>query len=98
MLKALVSPTGLKAPCKPREIRSLQKEQLEANKVYNSCVEGQDKGVNYDYATIWRVVKDERIDVGAVSGKFIAREFPNFEGTNDLKNDVTWSSIRQKRQ
>jgi cyclophilin family peptidyl-prolyl cis-trans isomerase len=88
MLKALVSPTGLKAPCKPRESRSLQKEQLEANKVYNSCVEGQDKGVNYDYATIWRVVKDERIDVGAVSGKFIAREFPNFEGTNDLKNDV----------
>jgi len=88
MLKALVSPTGLKAPCKPRESRSLQKEQLEANKVYNSCLEGQDKGVNYDYATIWRVVKDERIDVGAVSGKFIAREFPNFEGTNDLKNDV----------
>lgn len=88
MLKALVSPQGLQAPCKPKEIRSLQKEQLEANKVYNSCIEGQDKGVNYDYSTIWRVVKDERIDVGAVSGKYIARQFPDWTGDNDLKHDT----------
>lgn len=88
MLKALVSPQGLRAACKPKEVRSLQKEQLEANKVYNSCIEGQDKGVNYDYSTIWRVVKNERIDVGAVSGRYVARQFPNWMGENDLKHDA----------
>jgi len=88
MLKALVSAQGLRAPCKPKEIRNLQKEQLEANKVYNSCIEGEDKGVNYDYATIWRVVKNERVDVGAVSGRFVARQFPTWTGSNDLRNDV----------
>ena len=86
MLKALVTPQGLNTPCKPREVRSLQKEQLEANKVYNACVEGQEQGVTYDLSTIWRVVKDERIDVGAVSGRFVARQFPNWQGSNELKH------------
>jgi len=68
----------------------LQREQLEANKVYNSCLEMQyTKGVNYDLSTVWRVVKDERIDLGAVSGKFISRENPVFAGGNDmLKHDA----------
>jgi cyclophilin family peptidyl-prolyl cis-trans isomerase len=67
----------------------LQREQLEANKVYNSCIEGQDKGVNYDYAQIWRVVKGERIDFGSVAGRFIAREFPTWEESksNNLRHD-----------
>ena len=59
----------------------------EANKVYNNCIEGEDTvGVNYDYSSVWRVVKDERIDLGAISGKFIARENPTFE---DAKSGLT---------
>lgn len=88
MLKSLVTKEGLQADCKPKEIRALQKEQLEANKVYNACVEGQGQGVNYDLSTIWRVIRDERIDVGAVSGRFVARQFPTWQGSNDLTHDA----------
>ena len=83
-LKQLVS-TGLPAPCKPKEERMLQREQLEANKVYNSCIDGEDKGVNYEYSQIWRILEGERIDFGSVSGKFIAREFPDWEEKTDSK-------------
>lgn len=38
-------------------------------------------GVNYDYSSVWRVLPNQRIDVGAVSGKFVARENPNFQDT-----------------
>ena len=88
-LKALVSSEGLPAPCRPRAERSLQKEQLEANKVYNSCIEGQDQGVSLQYSQIWRIIRDERIDMGAVSGKFVAREYPDWQDTpNGLKHDA----------
>lgn len=90
ILKQLVSNEGYPAKCKPKEVRTLQREQLEANKVYNACMETQDsKGVNYDLSTVWRVVKDEMIDLGAVSGKFVSRESPIFQGGNEmLKHDV----------
>jgi cyclophilin family peptidyl-prolyl cis-trans isomerase len=89
ILEKLVSSNGYPALCKPKEIRTLQREQLEANKVYSSCLETQDtKGVNYDLSTVWRVEKDKRIDLGAVSGKFVAREFPIFEGRNEFKHDT----------
>lgn len=90
-LKKLVTKSvGLAAPCKPRETRTLQKEQLEANKVYNSCMENQDTGVNYEYATVWRIIKNERIDVGSVSGKFISRQFPVWDEKSDngLRHDA----------
>lgn len=77
-IKQLVSNNGLPAPCKPRAQRSLQKEQLEANKVYNSCIESEDSGVTLLYSTVWRIRPGERIDVGAVTGKFVARQYPNF--------------------
>jgi cyclophilin family peptidyl-prolyl cis-trans isomerase len=86
-IKKLMSSEGLQAPCKPREERRLQREQLEANKVFNSCTEGQDKGVNYDYASIWRILQGERIDVGAVAGRFVARESP--EWYEDAQSPVT---------
>lgn len=88
-LKKLVSDEGLPAPCKPKEERALQREQLEANKVYNTCIESQNKGVNYDYAQIWRVIKGERIDFGSVAGRFVARENPSWTETNvnTLKHD-----------
>lgn len=35
--------------------------------------------MTYDLSTVWRVIKDERIDLGAVSGKFVSREPPIFE-------------------
>ena len=85
-LKKLVGSEGLPAPCKPKEERLLQREQLEANKVYNSCIENQEKGVNYDYAQIWRVIKGERIDFGSVAGRFVARE-------NPLWDEITSSSV-----
>jgi cyclophilin family peptidyl-prolyl cis-trans isomerase len=88
-LKKLVSDAGLPATCKPKEERMMQREQLEANKVYNSCIETQAKGVNYDYAQIWRVIKGERIDIGSVAGRFVARESPTWGETasNGLKHD-----------
>jgi cyclophilin family peptidyl-prolyl cis-trans isomerase len=88
-LKKLVS-NGLPAACKPKEERMMQREQLEANKVYNSCIEGQDKGVTYDYGQIWRVIRGERLDFGSVAGRFVAREYPTWEeeaSSNDLKHD-----------
>ena len=127
ILKQLVSKEGYKTKCKPLDTsRVLQKEQLEANKVYNSCMENEvsryhilghfllvtiilfaceklnvdtllaiyfiskdTQGVNYDYSSVWRVIPNQRIDVGAVSGKFVARENPNFEDTksSSLRHD-----------
>ena len=90
LLKQLVSKEGLRAKCRPREERVLQKEQLEANKVYNSCIENEDNGVTYDLSQVWRVSKDKRIDLGAVSGRYIAREFPEFSdggSSSGLKHD-----------
>jgi len=84
-LRQLVSRQGLPVPCRPKAERALQKEQLEANKVYNSCMEsissGSSSGVTLLYSTIWRIVPDRRIDVGAVAGKFVAREYPNWQET-----------------
>ena len=86
----MVTPQGYKSKCKPLDTsRTFEKEQLEANKVYNNCIEKEDTvGVNYEYSTVWRVVSNERLDIGAVSGKFIAREPPNFEDKQSgLKHD-----------
>jgi cyclophilin family peptidyl-prolyl cis-trans isomerase len=77
-LRQLVSVTGLAAPCRPRAQRSFQKDQLEANKVYNSCMDGEREGVSLRYSTVWRIRKDEGIDVGAVTGKYVAREYPTY--------------------
>lgn len=42
ILKQLVSKEGYKSKCKPLDTnRVLQKDQLEANKVYNSCIENE---------------------------------------------------------
>jgi cyclophilin family peptidyl-prolyl cis-trans isomerase len=81
-LKNLVTSQGLATPCRPKAERSLQREQLEANQVYNSCKEDENRGINLLYSTVWRIIKNERIDVGAVSGKFVAREFPDFQEEN----------------
>ena len=92
ILKSLVTTQGYPAKCKPLEnndnynARLLEKERLEGRKVYNTCLQSQDnQGVNYYYSTVWRVIPNIRIDVGAtVSGKFIARENPIFM---DKEND-----------
>ena len=76
-LKSLFS-TGLITGCKDREVRNLQREQLEANKVYNSCMGGVDEPVKLLDSQVWRIVKDERIDFGSVVGKYVARSPPTF--------------------
>ncbi|GMI22822.1 hypothetical protein TrCOL_g3949 [Triparma columacea] len=70
--------TGLKTGCKDREVRNLQREQLEANKVYNACMGGVDDPVTLLESQVWRIVKDERIDFGSVVGKYVARAPPTF--------------------
>jgi cyclophilin family peptidyl-prolyl cis-trans isomerase len=89
-LKKLVTTEGLLTSCKPRGERILQREQLEANKVYSGCKDTEDVGITLRYSTIWRVVGNERIDMGAVSGRFIAREFPEWKETveSSLKHDA----------
>ena len=82
-LKQLVA-EGLPAACKPKAQRALQKEQLEANKVYNSCIESEQNGVSLNYSTVWRIRPGERIDVGAVTGKFVARKYPTFDDAPTL--------------
>ncbi|KAL7575704.1 hypothetical protein ACA910_011520 [Epithemia clementina (nom. ined.)] len=98
-LKALVSRSGLPAPCKPRAERALQKEQLEANKVYNSCLEGETVGVTWQYSTVWRILRNVRIDLGAVTGKFVARESPNWiEATNNPNTTTDTTTVDANRQ
>jgi cyclophilin family peptidyl-prolyl cis-trans isomerase len=89
-LKSLATQQGLTASCRPKAERLLQKEQLEANKVFNSCKENEKQGVSLQYSTIWRVIKNERIDLGAVAGKFVARDYPDWQETNGsaLKHDA----------
>lgn len=78
---------GLPAPCRPREERALEQDQLRANKVYNSCKQREETGVTLRDSTIWRIIPNYRIDVGAVVGKFAARQFPNWDEANGLQHD-----------
>lgn len=78
-LKQLVSQQGLPLVCRPKAERVLQKEQLEANKVYKACKQAEQQGVVLRDSTIWRVVKDELVSFGAVTGKFLAREYPDWD-------------------
>ena len=92
VLRGLVTKAGYPSKCKALDLgsRMLEKERLEARKVYNSCLETEDaRGVNYEYSTVWRVIKDDRIDLGAVSGKFVARENPTFvDGPTRMRHDA----------
>ena len=96
-IKQLVTREGLPATCRPKAERVLQKEQLEANKVFNTCKEFQNDGVSLQYSTIWRIVPGQRIDVGAVTGKFVSREFPDWEeeAPNNLRHEVGTVSVRR---
>lgn len=89
IISQLMTREGYLAQCKPKEQRTLQREQLEANKVYNGCIETQQRGVTYDLSSVWRVIPNERIDLGAVSGKFVSRQNPDFRDSNDFKHDQT---------
>eukprot|EP00588_Corethron_pennatum_P005412 CAMPEP_0194286776 /NCGR_PEP_ID=MMETSP0169-20130528/33275_1 /TAXON_ID=218684 /ORGANISM="Corethron pennatum, Strain L29A3" /LENGTH=203 /DNA_ID=CAMNT_0039033289 /DNA_START=37 /DNA_END=645 /DNA_ORIENTATION=+ len=58
---------GLAAKCLPLDdSRILQREMLEARKVYNSCLAAENDGVTYDLGLLWRVDAGRRIDVGSV--------------------------------
>jgi len=95
-LKQVVTREGLQANCRPKAERTLQKEQLEANKVYNSCIEFQDTGVSLQYSTIWRIVPGQRIDIGAVTGKFVSREYPDWQDEpNNLQHEIGTVSVRR---
>jgi cyclophilin family peptidyl-prolyl cis-trans isomerase len=87
-LRKLASTSGLPAPCRPRADRQLQREQLQANAVYSRCKEFESVGVTLKDSTIWRVVPGERVDIGAVSGKFLAREYPTWSDSNSLRHDA----------
>lgn len=89
IIQALCSPAGWDSPCRPLEQRMLQKDQLEANKVFNACVESQDKGVTYDFSAVWRIIPDQQIEIGAVTGKYLSRIPPHF----DDKQSVPSSTI-----
>jgi len=95
----LTSPSGLAIPCRPKAIRDLQREQLQANAVYKRCMESQEQGVGWKDSTIWRIVSNQRVDIGAVSGKFLARQFPDWTDSNDLHHDaVGVVSVRRGNQ
>ncbi|KAL3807902.1 hypothetical protein ACHAXA_008406 [Cyclostephanos tholiformis] len=92
VLLRLVTTGGYPSKCKSLDVdgRMLERERLEARRVYNSCLENEDSGgVNYDHSTVWRVIKDVRIDLGAVSGRYVARESPNFvDGPTRMRHDA----------
>lgn len=87
-LRKLASESGLSTPCRPRAVRQLQREQLQANAVYSRCKEFESVGVTLKDSTVWRIVPGERVDVGAVSGKFLAREYPTWSDSNSLRHDA----------
>ncbi|GKY91384.1 hypothetical protein MPSEU_000110700 [Mayamaea pseudoterrestris] len=87
-LQQLFTPLGLPRPCRPRATRTLQKEQLEANKVYKNCMQAESQGVVLQYSTVWRIVANEQIAIGAVTGKYLSREYPEWNDVNSLKHDV----------
>ncbi|GMH99147.1 hypothetical protein TrLO_g6893 [Triparma laevis f. longispina] len=69
---------GVEGSCNPPTKRSTDRENLEARRAYAGCKSNIDDGVTYEGSQVWRVAKDERIDFGAVRGKFIGRKEPSF--------------------
>jgi len=86
-LKRLFDPAGtgggLALPCRPRAIRAAERDQLQANKVYSTCKAQEANGVNLQYSRVWRIVPNQRIDVGDVVGKFQYREYPTWQEEGD---------------
>ena len=76
----------------------MQREQLEANKVYNSCIETEQRGVTYDLSTVWRIIKDERDQIAAQVRTWIADETVDVVlstgGTGLTGRDVTVEAHR----
>lgn len=46
--------------------------------MYSACLADVDEGASYEGSTVWRVVKGERVDLGALRGKWLGRQEPGF--------------------
>ena len=60
----------------------VEKERLETARVLKRCVSAEETPLTYDGSTVWRVVPGKRIDCGALSSKYAAREPPSIAGDN----------------
>eukprot|EP00802_Teleaulax_amphioxeia_P015060 Tamp_15143.p1 GENE.Tamp_15143~~Tamp_15143.p1 ORF type:complete len:343 (-),score=69.65 Tamp_15143:538-1422(-) len=83
----------LMAPCidedeatgDPEDFASSQRSKLTKRQIYKQCKAQEDKPVGYEYSQVWRVVKDQRIDLGRINKQF--RQAPYNDDENSLKHD-----------
>ena len=66
------------SPCTPATTKNTARETLEGKRVYSACVSDIDEGASYEGSSVWRVVKGERVDFGALRGKWLGRQEPSF--------------------
>jgi len=77
--------SALEAPCRADEPEDEAKQRVARN-----CFEDESTLVTYTGSSVWRILKDERIDFGQVNGKFaerIAPTWPPAEASATLKHD-----------
>lgn len=65
----------LRAPCQLDRsgVESMQRSALTKKSIYRACLAGAEEPVGYDNSVVWRILKDQRIDLGQVAGKYAYR-------------------------
>jgi len=68
----------LECPCLPdnSDTESLARGALTKKSVTRACLAGEEEPVSYSRSTVWRIIKDKRVDFGQVQGKFAFRQPP----------------------
>ena len=70
----------------PEDFGTSQRTKLTRRQIYKQCKAQEDRPVGYEYSQIWRVLKDERIDLGRINKQF--RQAPNNEDYNTLSHNA----------
>jgi len=77
--------SALEAPCRTDEHEDESKQRVARN-----CFDEEDTPVTYTGSSVWRILKDERVDFGQVKGKFaerIAPTWPSSDASTVLKHN-----------
>jgi cyclophilin family peptidyl-prolyl cis-trans isomerase len=81
---AALSGGTLEAPCRgdDSDNEAFARSGLTKRGVTRACLAEESRPVPYSGSTVWRIVKDKRVDLGQVQGKFAQRAAPSWPSSD----------------
>ncbi|KAJ1494097.1 hypothetical protein T484DRAFT_1927930 [Baffinella frigidus] len=87
MFKAVAAGT-LVVPCQEVIIEAaIAREALQKKQPIKQCKASEKKPVDLLDSSVWRIIKDKRVDFGRLKGKFLLRKAPESADANALTHD-----------